>query len=263
MRSNPLKAVIVAGATAVATLAPLALVSSAANATSGTATGTTITGRTTIATGQAATFTAVVAPTTVTPGPKPTGTVAFTITGHDASNVNCSGGDTVTVTKGKAKCKVASGSLSASASAYTVAAVYSGDGTFAGSTATPASVTVTLAKVTVRLSVTPKPTSATASTFVATIKAGHSSALVSGNVLFAVSDTPSQSKTKRTCAGGDLQPVSVNGGVATATCNLVAGWFVVPTNPPKGSWNVTAQYSGNADFASPANPASMSGSSKS
>jgi hypothetical protein len=267
MQNNPLgKAVVVVGAAAVATLAPLALVSSAASATSGTATGTTIAGRTSVATGQAVTFTAAVAPSTPTPGPKPTGTVAFTITGHDGSNVDCSGGDSATVTKGKARCTVAAGSLTAAASAYSVAAVYSGDSTYAGSTATPISVTVGKASIQVRLAVTPKPTSDTSSTFTATIEAGKSGSQATGSVLFAMSVSHGKNKRKyKTCqgAGGDAQPVS--SGVAT--CTLPAGWFIVPaptkTDPhPIGRWNVTASYSGDSNFSASGKPASISGSSK-
>jgi len=259
------RAVIGVGAAAAATLAPLAFLASGASATAGTATTTTVTGPASAATGQAATFTATVTPSTVS-GAKPSGTVTFAITGSDASTVNCTGGsDAVTLKRDKARCKVPAGSLSASSSPYSVGATYSGDSTYAGSTATPVSVSVTPAKSKAHLKVDTKPASGTANTFTLTIAAGRASAQIQGSVVFAVSDTPSTSKAKRQCSGGNNQTVVVTAGVATATCSLSAGWFEVPapskkTPQPSASWNVSASFhSANADIQD--SDASISGGS--
>jgi hypothetical protein len=268
MRSIRLRKAVVAGAVAVATVTPLALISSIAGATSGTTTSTTVTGPSSVGTGQASVFTATVSPNTTGASPvvKATGTVTFTITGKDASSVACNGGDAVSINgKGKALCKVAGGSLEASASTYSVAAVYSGDSNFAGSTATPMTLTVNPDKPKLHLSVTSgKPTSGVSSTFKATINVGKAGSLLGGKVQFVVADTPAQPKAKRTCQGGSNQPVAVSGNVGTATCILPAGWFVVPaptktTEHPRGAWTVTAAYLGNGNFV--ANSVTRSGTS--
>jgi hypothetical protein len=133
-----------------------------------------------------------------------------------------------------------------------VAATYSGDENFDGSVGNT-DVTVAAAVTHTRIKVDSKPTSGTANTFTVTVHAGPGGPLLSGHVLFAVSDTPSQQKDKRTCAGGNLQPVAVSGNVGTATCSLLAGWFIVPsathaTPHPHGAWNVSASYGGDNNF---------------
>jgi hypothetical protein len=188
----------------------------------------------------------------------PTGTVTFTITGSNSSVVNCK-----TTTKvvenvatisaaGKATCSIPDEALEAVASPYSIAAVYSGDDNFAGSTGN-ATEDVARAKTHTKVKVDSRPTSDTANTFTAHIEAGPGSSLVGGTVNFSVAATPRTAKSLRTCAGGDVQPVAVTGNVATATCTLTSGWFVVrpPTKKtphPHGSWNVSASYSGDGNF---------------
>jgi hypothetical protein len=145
--------------------------------------------------------------------------------------------------------------LLAADSPYGISASYSGDGNFAGSTGS-ASETVTPAKTHTKLKVSPKVSNHSANVFTATVKAGSASSLLSGDVRFGVSSSPGPTnKKKLICAGGNLQPLAVSGNVATATCSLSAGWFVVPAptkteKHPTGGYGVTAVYVGNGSFLS-------------
>jgi hypothetical protein len=188
----------------------------------------------------------------------PTGTISFTITGSNASSLNCKttvanvDNQAAISRTGKAICKIGVEELQAIASPYNISANYSGDSNFSGSTG-GYSLTVNKSPTHTRLRFDVRPTSGSGNTFTAHIKAGHGGSLLAGNVLFSVSDTPAQSKSLRTCAGGDLQPITVTGNVATATCVLQPGWFIVPspthrTPHPHGAWNVSATYSGNGNF---------------
>jgi hypothetical protein len=182
----------------------------------------------------------------------PTGTVTFTITGSDSSTVSCKTSNVVTIKHSKAICKVPVEQLLHVASPYSISAAYSGDVNFAPSTGT-ASETVNVGGTHTKLKVDSKPSSGNGNTFTAIVKAGPGGSDLSGHVLFSVSDTPSQSKSLRTCAGGDLQPISVTGNVGTATCVLAPGWFIVPsathmTPHPHGAWNVSASYGGDNNF---------------
>jgi hypothetical protein len=183
----------------------------------------------------------------------PTGTITFSVVGTDHTTVLCKNGPVVAIKhSGKATCHVSGGQLAAVSSPYTVDATYSGDTNFASSAGTT-TVTVVAAKTRVIIKKDSKPISGSGNTFTAIIKGGPGGGQIGGTVLFAVSDTPSQNKNLRTCAGGNTQPVAVTGNVGTATCTLQAGWFIVPTpnhmTPhPHGAWNVTASYSGTGNF---------------
>jgi hypothetical protein len=183
----------------------------------------------------------------------PTGTVTFTITGSDDSTVNCKVSNVVTISKhGKAVCHVPVETLLAAASPYSINVSYSGDDNFAGSIGT-ATEDVGLAKTHVTIKKDSKPVSGSGNTFTAVIHGGPGGSDLGGTVVFSVSDTPSQAKALRTCAGGDTQPVAVTGNIGTATCVLAPGWFIVPnpthmTPHPHGAWNVTASYSGDGNF---------------
>jgi hypothetical protein len=200
----------------------------------------------------------------------PTGTVGFSIVGSNLSTIPCENavtGNAVTVKHKRATCRVGAEELQAVDSPYTITATYSGDSNFTGSTAPPITVSVTKAHSHIRITDSTKPTSGIPVTFNAIVTSGTAGSLLSGHVLFAVSDTPAQPKGKRTCAGGNLQPLAVTGNVGIATCVLQAGWFIVPkptkASPhPKGAWNVTASYSGDDNFNPPAQPASRSGTSR-
>ena len=269
MQSRLRRCVAVAGAGAVATLATLALNPFTASATgAATTTMTTVTGPTKATTGHAVAFVATVSPPKAgTPVVKATGTVSFTITGADASTVDCLNGDAVTLTnKAKAVCKVAAGNLLASATPYSVSADYSGDANF-GDSSGSLSQTVTAATSHLKLTYDAKPTSGSATTFTATVTGGSGS-MPTGTVQFAVSSTPAPGNANLLkCAGGNSQPLASNGAtppLATATCALSAKWFKVPTSSsgpsPKGTWTVTASYSGNNNFGT--SSATKSGSSK-
>jgi len=183
----------------------------------------------------------------------PTGTVVFTVTGSNASTLSCKKGNTVTIKhSGKAVCTIGPEMLLAVASPYSITATYSGDTNFAGSVGT-ATETVAKANTHVTIKKDAKPTSGTANTFTAIVRAGPGGSDLGGVVVFSVSDTPSTNKALRECAGGDTQPIAVTGNIGTATCVLTAGWFIVPlpthkTPHPHGAWNVTAHYSGDGNF---------------
>jgi len=224
-------------------------------------TSTTVTGKASTKTGDAIVLTAqVVAVTGVASTFRavtsnvPTGTVTFTITGMNAGTASCKTSNTVTIShNGKAKCHVFAGQLLAADSPYSVLAVYSGDSNFAGSPGTT-SVTVTKAKTHTKLKIDSPPVNKSANEVTATVTTLHDGSLLTGTVLFSVSSTPATLKGKRICTnGGDRQPLAVTGNVGTAVCDLQPGWFVIskprPKNPHQhGSWNVTANYSGDNNF---------------
>jgi hypothetical protein len=245
--------IAVAGASALVTMASLALVPLAASAQP---VGTTVTAMPpNPTTGASVNLTATVVAVT-TDASTPTGTVVFTITGSNASVITCKKGNTPALShSGTASCKILGGQLQAADSPYAVTAVYSGDSNFTGSTGN-LSLTVGKAKTKTKVKfVRPKPKSGNGETFIAKVTAGKNGSLLSGNVVFAVASTPSTPPHARLCAGGDSQPLAVSGNVGTAECVLSAGWFVVPgktkSNPhPHGSWNVSASYTGNANLNS-------------
>jgi hypothetical protein len=275
IRSRLKRIAIVAGAGAVATMATLAVnpFSAGADGTT-TSTTTTVTGPSTLTTGHAAKFIASVSPfeTSSAPVTKATGTVTFTVTGHDSSTVSCAGGNNALALsrKGKAICKVAADTLSASASPYTVTAVYSGDDNFGTSTG-DLSQTIALAASHVKLTYLAKPTSGSSDTFTATVTGGAGTD-PTGYVVFTASSAASPSSpsasTLTKCGGGNHQALSASSAtppVMTATCVLPAKWFKVPaptkSDPkPVGVWSVSASYAGDANYGS--NEAAKSGSAK-
>ena len=145
----------------------------------------------------------------------PTGTVTFIITGTPTGTIHCKTSDVVTIThKGKAVCKVLAG----------------------------------------QLKIDSAPHNGTANSVTATVRTKHGGSLLTGSVLFSVSATPATGPGKRMCTnGGNSQPLAVTGNVGTAVCDLQPGWFIIskmtPANKhPHGSWNVTANYSGDGNF---------------
>lgn len=268
IRSRLRKFAIVAGAGAVATVGTLALNPFSASAVEVPATTTTVVGPTTLTTGHAATFTATIAPfkTPTTPVVKATGTVTFTITGSDASTVNCTNTPALSG-KGRSTCRVAAGGLLSAAAPYSVTAAYSGDGgTNFGPSSDTISQAVTAATAHVKLTVDAKPISGSASTFTATVT-GRGGALPTGLVEFTVASdgTPA----KRTCANSakfNTEILSPNSGtppVAQAVCSLPAGWLKTASSAdPHPSWTVVAQYQGDGNFQFGAT-ATMTGTAKS
>jgi hypothetical protein len=104
---------------------------------------------------------------------------------------------------------------------------------------------VTPAKTSMTL--TAKPTKAKAgqgNDFTATLKAGAGGSLLSGNVVFSVSDSPATPPAKRKCVGGDSVAITVKKGVGTAKCVLDAGWYGATST----SYDVTASFGGNSNF---------------
>jgi hypothetical protein len=256
---------IVAGAGALATATALALSPFSASAAGTTASVTKLKMPSSVGNGQAAVFIAPVVSSTKGSG-RPTGTVTFTITGSDASTVDCTAGDVVTLHKrDRAVCNVAAGLLSPSASPYAVSAVYSGDDTFAGSNAS-GSEPVTATNTTITVSYDAKPASKQATVFTATVT-GHGGT-PTGTVTFVVA-APGHPSKARCSPGGRTQPVGPDASTPpnnVAVCNLRPGWLTVrkatKSNPhPTSTWTVVATYNGDANFR--ASSKTMSGTASS
>jgi hypothetical protein len=256
IRSRLKRVAVVVGAGAVATMTTLAVNPFSASAAGSAATTTTLKAPASETNGHSATITAVVAAATSGSG-RPTGTVTFTVTGSDAGTVACTGGNSVTLRhKDKAVCKIASGLLSSSASPYSVAASYSGDGTFAGSTA-HASVAITAAVSRITLSYDAKPASKTATTFTATVTGG-SGAAPTGTVTFVATATTGHAAKFKCSPGGRTQPLASNGDTPpsqVASCTLRSGWLLLKKTTkadpsPSTSWSVTASYNGDVNYLS-------------
>jgi hypothetical protein len=273
-RGSGKKTFVAAGATVLVAAASLAVVPLVASAAGTSPTSTSVAAHpTATTTGHQLTLVAQV--TSVTPvastvhaaraatgnSSVPTGTVTFTVTGSNASTVNCKNSNTVTISKrGKASCKVLKGQLQAVDSPYAVSATYSGDTNFAGSTGLT-SVTVTRAPTSTRLKIGPsRPVSGSPNAVTATVRTKGGEALLSGSVTFAVASSPATGKTTCTNDNGsgkpktyDTQPLAVSNNVATAVCDLQPGWFVISKVTPAnkhahGSWNVSGSYSGDSNF---------------
>jgi len=227
--------------------------STPAYAAGSTATTLTVTpSKTLINSGQALTFLAAVAPNKVDTV-KATGTVDWTVRSATGAAVPCT---TVTPLSlgGKSKCTIAKGILLAGDAPFTASATYSGDATFAGSSAT-ATVDGTSSKTAVKMVLDAKPVSGASTTVTVTVSDGPATTLVSGTVIFTISSTYHSTGTTR-CTGS-LTPVSANNVkpvvAQQAVCVIPAGWFKVPspssTNPkPRGSWSISATYNGNSSF---------------
>ena len=229
-------------------------VSTPAFAAGSTATTTTVEAlRPTAMSGQGLVFRAMVTPTKVG-STRLTGSVAWTVTGHDGSTVPCT---TVTPINngGKSDCKIAKVTVLAGSSPLTVTASYSGDGTFGASSGTTTQ-DVTPAPTRVHIVIATKPTSGASTTIQAYVRGGPGTPLLTGLVTFAVVSSYSARGVKTYCEGS-ATPITANnaqpiiGGFAT--CTLPSGWFVVPTasnayKHPRTFWSVSASYDGNASF---------------
>ena len=236
------------GATAVAAVP--------AYADGATPTTLTVTGsQTGVTTGKPVSFTAAHTPTAVGKE-KIGGSVAFTITGRDGSTVAC-GKVTPLTGAGKSRCMVAPGTLLAGSAPYTIVASYGGSpsGTF-GPSSNSTTLSVTSARTRVKLSLGGKIFSGDATTVVAKILSGPADPLVSGTVVFTVTSQYHTNGVVVRCNGGSVPPtlnniVTLTGH--TATCDLPAGWMVIPkvsnANPkPSGTWSISAVYNGNDSF---------------
>jgi len=248
-----------AGASVLIAITSLAVVPLVASA-SGTGTATAVTASpASTTTGHKITISAQVTVPVTSNADIPTGTVTFTITGHDSSTVNCEKGNVKTISaSGLAKCKVAPESLTAAASPYAIEGVYSGDSNFAGSSGST-SEPVGPAKTKLKVTVKPKVKNDSANTFTATLTAGPGGSLLTGSVVFAVADSSGTSNTKRKCAGGDTVPLTVKKEVGTAKCVLASGWFTAPKGG-SANYTVTASYGANTNFLGTTK--SLSGSAK-
>jgi hypothetical protein len=250
------KVAVAAGASVLMAMTSLAVVPLVASAsTTGTTTSVTATPAATT-TGHAVTIAAKVAPVT-TDAATLAGTVTFTITGSDSSTISCKNPAPAPVNHaGKATCLIPAGTLLAAASPYTASGTFTpSNANYSGSTGST-SVAVTKARTHTKLKGKPAVQNHTANVFTASIKAGGATKLIGGEVRFTVVSKPGPTNPhKLICAGGDLQPVAVSGNVATATCSLQAGWFVVPPKTktdkhPVGTYGVSAVYLGNGSFLS-------------
>ena len=228
----------------------------AAPAFAGTTSATTSTvtaSKATMTSGQPVAFKVVVVPAKVGTT-KITGTVAWTVTGHDGTVVPCTT-EVLLSSGGVAKCSIDKGILLAGNSPYVASAVYSGDATFDSSTGSFSEpVTPTTTRVKIALSATP--TSGAATVVTVTVVDGPATDLISGNVVFTIGSQYHQSGVAARCTG-TLTPVANNNvkvvSAQTAVCTLPAGWMIVPrattSNPkPANGWSISAVYTGNASF---------------
>ena len=187
LRGRRRNAAVVAGASLLVAISSLAIVPLAVGAQPtdvGTST-TVTTSPATTSTGGAVSIVAHVHPVT-TDATVVTGTVTFTITGANASTVNCQRSDTATISHGKATCKVPVEQLQAEASPYSIVGTYSGDlPNYTGSSGT-ASETVNPGNPHIKLKVSPHVGNGTGNTFTVILKAGAAGSLLSGNVRFGV-----------------------------------------------------------------------------
>jgi large repetitive protein len=179
--------------------------------------------------GQSVTYTATVSATAPATG-TPTWTVTFSVT----SGVSCRAGNTVALSGGTATCVVPG--LAPADSPYTVGVTYSGDTNFATSTTT-LDQTVDKGSSTTSLVSSANPSSTGQGvTFTATVSpVAPAVGTPSGSVTFSVSGGAGTVS----CTGGDTATLS--GGVATCTVPGLA-----PTAAP---YTVSADYSGDAGFA--------------
>jgi hypothetical protein len=208
----------------------------------------------TVASGKPVVFKAGVSPHKVG-STKITGTVVWTITGHDDSSVACA---TITPLNGGgfSDCKVGKAQLLAVASPYAVSASYAGDANFDPSTGSTTE-TVTSAVTRVKITIAIKPTSGASTVIQATVFGGPGTPALSGLVTFAAVSSLGTRGVKPYCAGSNPVPAANNSQpivAGVATCTLPAGWFVVPPvssilKHPKSSWAVSVSYNGNASFS--------------
>ncbi len=262
IRTAALAAACAATAAGLATAAASPAFASATTATTLTVTAN----HTTTTTGKAVTFSALAAPTIVGTT-KISGTVSWSVTGHDGTPIPCTV-QTPLSGAGKSKCSVGKLVLHAQNSPYTAVATYSGDATFIGSTGST-SVSVGVTTTHLKLALDAKPTNGAATTVTATVAGGSATPLVGGNVVFTVSSQLHSSGVAVRCTGS-ATPAAANNikplVSQVAVCVLPAGWMVLPkvtTNNPKPSdgWSISAIYNGNADFTT--SFSTMSGTAKS
>jgi hypothetical protein len=211
---------------------------------------TVSTGKPTVPSGRPVNFTAQLAPNKVGSKPvlKPTGTVSWTIVGSDSSTVACTASAAI-LPSGKAKCSVAPGLLLANASPYTVTATYSGDDNFATATGST-SETVTSGVSRMKITLDAKPTSGNPSVVTVVVRSGVGSVALTGLVGYANNST--SSTTKAYCSGiksENFQHLVQN----VATCDLPAGWIVVPAatpfdKRPRAQYFINVTYTGDGNF---------------
>ncbi|HTU37580.1 MAG TPA: Ig-like domain repeat protein [Acidimicrobiales bacterium] len=220
-------------------LASLALVSSPAAATGSKATTTVLTSSVPALTGAPITFTATVTHNVQTP----TGTVTFTIVGADSSTPVCDGGsDTINLTPAstgsEAQCSFSAG-LFAAASPYQVTASYSGDSTFAPSSAGPTPEVIHLGSTTTAVTASSNPTvTGEGVTFTAVVApVSPSTGVPTGTVTFAITGHDGSTVN---CDDGDMPTLDAND---MAQCAVSAGLFAAGS-----PYTVTASYSGDKNY---------------
>lgn len=216
-------------------------------AAGGTPTTVTVTGKTPVYTGRPVTFRALVQPS-VSGSSKISGTVTWTVQGLGSSVVvPCANASTLSKA-GKSSCKIAAAQLVGHLSPYTVTASYSGDANFAPSSGT-LSQPVTTANAHVKITLDAPVTSGSATTVNVVVSGGAAAqVLVSGDASFVVDgfSNPNGTPPTATCTGGKfawIQPLVS----AMASCNLPAGWIIVPAPTksapkPKAVYHITVQF---------------------
>jgi hypothetical protein len=211
----------------------------AAPASAATNTSTAVTESSGAVTGAPVTFTATVTHLSAVP----TGTVVFTVTGTDLTPFTCDGGNSATLSPNGsgpgsvATCSFAGG-LQASDSSYAVTAVYSGDGTFNGSTGSLSANINRGATSTALISSSNPTVTGQSVTYTATVApTSPSTGSPTGSVTFAINGTGGGSVA---CdITGDTVPLS--GG--SASCTISAG-----LSAKFSPYAVSASYSGDTNY---------------
>ena len=215
-----------------------------------------VAGRATTLSGHPMSFRASVAPTKVG-RTTITGTVTWSIVGHDGSTVACAS-TTPLSRSGHAQCRVGAAQLLGSGSPYAVTASYGGDANFSPSTER-LSYVVDAAPAHLSYTIPERPTNGASTTIVVTVVGGPGTPALTGDVIFAAASGLSARGVKPFCAGTNPVPSAnnskplVNG---TATCVLPAGWMILPPagtgmfKHPKTSWTISMTYGGTSSFIS-------------
>ena len=186
-----------------------------------------------LVTDSAATLHAVISPAVHLPL-RPGGTVTFTVTGKSGDQLSCTAGNAAQVVGTSAYCLLPAGVLKTSDAPYSVSASYSGDGNYAGSSASASlAIAPRTTRLTVRSSANPVAPAAQVTFSATLVPANRDPAPVTGTVTFSIGGGTV------TCGGGNVAALVDD----VATCSVPAGALAA-----RSSYAVTATYSGSGDY---------------
>ena len=183
------------------------------------------------------------------------GTMTWSITDRFGTSYTCERVSPVN-SIGKASCEFGPGQLNGASAPYAVTASYQGNTMFSASTSPVFQQGVTPANTQMRIAVSGVADGAPA-TITATLHAPNAVNLLNGQVTFSVTST--HFTTRATCTNittstNPNRNLSVPVTGTTVTCDLPAGWLVLPSagsaKHPVVAWSVTASYSDSSAGAS-------------